>query len=91
MIPGESAKWIPRSYYGTLNIADVYGEMSPMYQVASPLSAGGPNQSYVAPMGSGAQTGVQAAPGGKGPALSLIGLALMLVLLRVAVEMGGET
>jgi len=90
MIPGSEAM-LPRSNYGTLNVADVYGEMGATYQVASPLSAGGPNQSFVAPMGSGAQTGAASLPGGKGPALSLIGLALMLVLLRVAVELGGET
>jgi hypothetical protein len=75
---------------GTMNRADVYGEMGPTYQIASPISAPGPWQSYVNPGFTGPQTGALAAPGGKAPALSLIGLAVGLVILRVLIELGGE-
>lgn len=75
---------------GTISWADAYGEMGPSFQVASPISASGPNQSFVNPAFSGPQTSAQGMPGGKAPALSLVGLVAMLVLLRVAIELGGE-
>ena len=75
---------------GTLSWADAYGIEGPMYQVASPISAAGPNQSYVNPAFSGPQTSASAMPGGKAPAFSLVGIVIALVLLRIAIEMGGE-
>ncbi len=76
--------------HGTVSWADAYGEMGPSYQLSAPISAAGPNQSFVNPAFSGPQTSASGMPGGKGPALSLLGLAVGLVVLRVAIEMGGE-
>jgi hypothetical protein len=75
---------------GTMNWADVYGEEASPIQLAAPISAAGPYQSYVNPAFSGPGTGAMGGPVGKGPAISLIGIAAALILLRIAVEMGGE-
>lgn len=69
---------------GTLNWADVYGQPASTVQVASPISAAGPNQSFVAPAFSSPGTGASV---GNAPTFSLMGLVLALVLLRVAIEM----
>jgi hypothetical protein len=72
--------------------ADVYGEQGTSYQEADPGTAAGfnGNQSYVSPWGSGTGTSVGVGRGGTAPALSLVGLVVALVLLRIVVELGGE-
>lgn len=69
---------------GTLNWADVYGQPASAIQVPSPISAAGPNQSFVAPAFSSPGT-VQNV--GNAPTISLMGLVFALVLLRIAIEM----
>ena len=73
---------------GTLNVADVYGDSAPILQFASPISASGPNQSFVAPAFS--PPGTMQVSGGKAPALSLVGLVIALLIWRVAINLGGE-
>lgn len=69
---------------GTLNWADAYGEPAATMQMAAPISAAGPNQSFVAPAFStpGTFTAV-----GNGPTFSLFALVAGLIFLRVAIEM----
>lgn len=69
---------------GTLNWADVYGEPASSIQMASPISAAGPNQSFVAPAFS--TPGTYSAPG-SAPTISLMALVAGLVALRVAIEL----
>lgn len=73
---------------GTLNWSDTYGIPSSPFQVAAPISAGGPGQSYVAPAFS--SPGTVMASVGTAPAFSLLGMVILLVALRIAVEMGGQ-
>lgn len=73
---------------GTMNWADIYGEPASPIQIPSPISAAGPNQSFVNPAFSG--PGTLNVTGGRGPAISLLGLVAALILLRVAVAMGGD-
>lgn len=68
-----------------MNLADVYGEMANPLQIASPISAAGPNQSFVAPAFSG--PGTVSTAGGAAPAFSVLGMVLLLVALRVAIEL----
>lgn len=69
---------------GTMNWSDVYGEPSSPVQMAAPISAGGPGQSFVSPAFSGPGTGVS---GGPAPTFSWLGMVLALVALRVAIEL----
>lgn len=73
---------------GTMNWSDVYGEESSPIQMASPISAGGPNQSFVNPAFSGA--GTLGPSTGPAPAFSLLGLAILLVAWRVFVQLNEE-
>lgn len=69
---------------GSLNWADVYGEPASTVQMASPISAAGPNQSFVAPAFSNPGT---MGASGNAPTLSLFALVAGLVALRVAIEL----
>lgn len=72
----------------SMNWSDVYGEVSSPFQASAPITAGGPGQSFVNPAFSG--PGTIALSSGPGPAISLVGLAIALVALRVAIELSGE-
>jgi len=72
---------------GTMNWSDVYGEPSSSAQAASPISGGGPNQSFVSPAFSGPGTGIQPGPG---PTFSLVGLVAGLIALRMAIELSNR-
>lgn len=71
--------------------ADAYGEEGVTYQEPAPITAAGyaGNQSTVAPWGSDVGT-VGIGTGGTAPAISLVGLVVALILLRVVVELGGD-
>lgn len=71
---------------------DVYGEEGASYQEPAPITASGymGNQSFVAPWGSSAGSVGVVGSGGNGPALSIVGLVVALVLLRIVIELGGE-
>jgi hypothetical protein len=72
----------------TLNVSDVYGSASAAGAVFNPTTqVTGPNASSVT--GSG-QVGTTPQPSGSGTAFTWMGFVLALVLLRVALEMGGE-
>lgn len=65
-----------------MNEGDMYGTpASPWGQPAYALN--GPNQGYVASPVAGTTAGIA-------PAISLVGLAILLVAYRVVVEMYGE-
>lgn len=87
MAPWKDAESLPRAY-GTLNWGDVLGIPSSPFQIASPISSGGPNQSMVAPAFSG--PGTVSIQGGPAPAFSILGMVLLLVAWRLAVEFGTE-
>lgn len=87
MVPGVLLHEVLPLAYGTLNWADVLGIEASTVQLASPISSGGPNQSLVNPAFSGPETGVSADPA---PAFSLLGLVLLLVAWRVAVEIASD-
>lgn len=70
----------------TLNEADVFGTPAGWMQTASPISSGGPNQSQVNPW----QGGIGTAAGGSAPAFSLLGMVILLVAWRLAVEFGAD-
>jgi|KBSMisStaDraftv2_1062788.scaffolds.fasta_scaffold01203_14 hypothetical protein len=74
----------------TLNLADVYGAKSSAG--ASPANPSvqvtGPNQSAVTTMAQGNNPQMVAS---SGAAFSWIGFAIALVLLRIALEAGGES
>jgi hypothetical protein len=73
----------------TLNMADVYGTASAAGTIFNPTTqVSGPNQSSVANTG---QAGATPQPAGSGAAFSWLGFVLALVVLRVALEMGGES
>lgn len=76
----------------SMNWADVYGEDGPTYQESAVGTAAGfgGNQSFVAPWGSGTGAGVVGGTATAAPAITLVGLVVALVLLRIVVEMGGE-
>jgi len=76
---------------GTLNWADVYGEPASSIQMASPISAAGPNQSFVAPAFSNPGTQSMGGPVGNAPTISLFALVIGLVVLRVAIELSDRT
>ena len=86
MIPGTAAQCLPMAY-GTLNWADVLGVEASPVQLAAPISSGGPNQSTVNPAFAGPGTMVS---GGSAPTISLLGMVLLLVAWRVAVEVGSR-
>ena len=69
----------------SMNLADVYGEAANPFQIASPISASGPNQSFVNPAFSG--PGTVSVGSGPAPAFSILGMVLLLVALRVAIEL----
>jgi hypothetical protein len=72
----------------TLNVSDVYGSASAAGSVFNPVTqVTGPNASSVT--GSG-QVGSVSQPSGPGTAFTWLGFVLALVLLRVALEAGGE-
>lgn len=74
----------------TLNVTDVYGSASVAGSVMNP-GAGqvtGPNQSAVTGAG---QAGGTPQPAGSGAAFSWLGFVLALVILRIALEAGGES
>lgn len=74
----------------TLNLADVYGAKSSAGAApANPsVQVTGPNQSAVTTAAQGNNVSVVS---GSGAAFSWLGFALALVLLRIALEMGGES
>lgn len=73
----------------TLNMADVYGAASAAGTIFNPTTqVTGPNQSSVANTG---QAGSTPQPAGSGAAFSWMGFVVALVLLRVALEMGGTS
>jgi len=72
----------------TLNVSDVYGSASAAGTIFNPTTqVTGPNASSVT--GSG-QVGTTPQPVGSGAAFTWVGFVLALVLLRVALEAGGE-
>lgn len=73
---------------GSLNWADIYGEEASPVQMAAPISAGGPNQSFVNPAFTGPGTGGSSS--GPAPTFSLLGMVLLLVAWRVAVTLSEE-
>jgi hypothetical protein len=74
----------------TLNMADVYGARSSAGALPSnpSVQVSGPNQSSVTTAAQGGSTGVVAS---NAAAFSWLGFALALVILRVALEAGGES
>lgn len=74
----------------TLNLADVYGARSAAGATpANPsVQVTGPNQASVTTSAQGNNVGVVA---GSGAAFSWVGFAIALILLRVALEAGGES
>lgn len=74
----------------TLNLADVYGARSAAGAAPSnpSVQVTGPNQSSITTSAQGNNVGVVS---GSGAAFSWIGFALALVLLRLALEAGGES
>lgn len=74
----------------TLNIADVYGASSSAGSIPSNPSVQvvGPNQSSVTSSMQGGGIGVVAS---NGAAFSWLGFAIALVILRIALEAGGES
>ena len=74
--------------FGTINVADAYGLEATAYQVAAPISAGGPYQGFLGTAFTGPGT-IGPSPG-PAPALSLLGLVGLLVLWRVAIELGSD-
>jgi hypothetical protein len=76
---------------GTMNWADTYGVPASTFQASAPISSAGPNQSTVNPAFSGPGTlPISAGGSGTAPAISLLGMVILLVALRVAIEAGGE-
>jgi len=74
----------------TLNLADVYGARSSAGAVPSnpSVQVSGPNQAAVTTSAQGNNVSNVAS---SGSAFSWIGFAIALVLLRVALEAGGES
>jgi hypothetical protein len=70
----------------TLNSADIYGTPSVGGNVPDVLSVGGPNQGAVVGLQSGRMAGNAGAV-----AFSWVGLALLLVALRVVLELQNRT
>jgi hypothetical protein len=72
----------------TLNVSDVYGSASTAGTIFNPVTqVTGPNAASVT--GSG-QVGSTPQPAGSGAAFTWMGFVLALVVLRLALEMGGE-
>lgn len=72
----------------TLNVSDVYGNSSAAGAIFNPTTqVTGPNPGSVT--GSG-QSGSTPQPTGSGAAFTWVGFVMALVLLRVALEMGGR-
>lgn len=71
----------------TMGWADVLGVPSGLMQTPAPISSGGPNQAFVAPFGSSVGTAISSGPA---PAISIVGMVILLVAWRVAVEFGAE-
>ena len=72
----------------TLNVSDVYGTASAAGSIFNPTTqVTGPNPSSVT---GSSQAGSTPQPAGSGAAFTWTGFVLALVLLRVALEMGGE-
>jgi len=72
----------------TLNVSDVYGSASAAGTIFNPVTqVTGPNAASVT--GSG-QVGSTPQPAGSGAAFTWVGFVLTLVLLRLALEAGGE-
>lgn len=71
-----------------MNWADAYGEPATSWAPSSPIGAAGPNQGFVAPAYSGSSAGM--GQGGTAPAISIVGMLLLLVAARVLVELGAE-
>ncbi len=72
----------------TLNVSDVYGSASTAGTIFNPVTqVTGPNAASVT--GSG-QVGSTPQPAGSGAAFTWMGFVLALVVLRIALEMGGE-
>jgi len=74
----------------TLNLADVYGARSAAGAAPSnpSVQVTGPNQAAVTTSAQGNNVGVIQ---GSGAAFSWLGFAIALVLLRLALEAGGES
>lgn len=74
----------------TLNMADVYGASSTAGAVPNnpSVQVTGPNQSSVTTSAQGGGAGVVAS---NASAFSWLGFALALVILRIALEAGGES
>jgi hypothetical protein len=74
----------------TLNMADVYGARSSAgtLPVNPSVQVSGPNQSSVTTAAQGGNPGVVAS---NAAAFSWLGFALALVILRIALEAGGES
>lgn len=70
---------------GTFGIADVYGGPSAVRPAFDPLGVANTNGATVAPATQSASGGGPSS--GSGPALSLLGLAVGLIGLRVLVEL----
>lgn len=73
---------------GTMSMADIYGVPVSGFQMSDTISAGGPNQSFVAPAYSG--PGTAGGAGGTAPAISVLGLILLLVAYRIVVELASR-
>ena len=73
---------------GTIGRADVYGTASKPGGMFDPLSIQNQNGASVAPMTQTASGG--GASVGNGPAISLVGLVLALVMLRLAIGMASD-
>jgi hypothetical protein len=72
----------------TLNVSDVYGSASSAGTIFNPVTqVTGPNAASVT--GSG-QVGSTPQPAGTGAAFTWVGFVMALIILRVALEMGGE-
>lgn len=72
----------------TLNVSDVYGSASAAGTIFNPVTqVTGPNAASVT--GSG-QVGSTPQPAGTGAAFTWVGFILALIILRVALESGGE-
>lgn len=73
----------------TMNVADVYGSSSAAGTIFNPVTqVTGPNASAVT---GSAQSGSTPQPQGSGAAFTWVGFVLALVVLRVMLEMGGES